>query len=205
MSTLKSTLENLAAQFASSVVAALRSAPIDELSAYTGHAAPAKSAPKAAAPKAAPKAAAKAAPAPKAAAAPAPAKRGPGRPKKVAAAAPAPAPAPVKRGPGRPKKVAAAAPAPAAKAPKAAAKAPKSSGRLARRSMADIGNVVSDIVSLLGQHPEGLRSEQIRSALGLQAKELPRPIQDGLDAGSITKVGQKRATTYFAGKGKKKK
>lgn len=74
--------------------------------------------------------------------------------------------------------------------------------------MADIGSVVQDIVSLLGKHPEGLRSEQIRSALGLQAKELPRPLADGLTAGTITKVGQKRATTYFAGstgKGKKKK
>ena len=73
--------------------------------------------------------------APAKAAAPAPAKRGPGRPKKVAAAAPvpprvpvaAPAPVPVKRGPGRPKKVA-AAPAPAPKKAPAPAPAPVKRG-----------------------------------------------------------------------------
>ena len=59
--------------------------------------------------------------------------------------------------------------------------------------------MVENIVSLLQKSPEGLRAEQIREALGVQAKELPRPLADGLSEGRISKSGQKRATTYFAG------
>jgi hypothetical protein len=74
-------------------------------------------------------------------------------------------------------------------------------GRLGRRSTADIGRMLDGIVELLGKHPEGLRAEQIREALACQAKELPRPLADGLREGRITKTGQKRATTYFVGDG----
>jgi hypothetical protein len=72
-------------------------------------------------------------------------------------------------------------------------------GRLSRRSPSDIERVVSEIVSLLGEHPEGLRAEQIRRHLGLVAKELPRPLKEGVDSGKLGKSGQKRATTYFVG------
>jgi len=75
-------------------------------------------------------------------------------------------------------------------------------GRLGRRSPADIARVVGQIVSLLEAHPRGLRAEQIRDALDVQAKELPRPIAEALQAKRITKVGEKRATTYFAGAGR---
>jgi hypothetical protein len=71
--------------------------------------------------------------------------------------------------------------------------------RLGRRSTADIGRMVDNIVTLLQKHPEGLRAEQIRETLDCQAKELPRPLADGLAEGRISKAGQKRATTYFAG------
>lgn len=71
--------------------------------------------------------------------------------------------------------------------------------RLGRRTGADIGRMLDGIVSLLQKHPEGLRAEQIREALKCQAKELPRPLADGLSEGRISKSGQKRATTYFAG------
>ena len=59
--------------------------------------------------------------------------------------------------------------------------------------------MVDSIVSLLQKNPEGLRAEQIREALSCQAKELPRPLADALAEGRISKTGQKRATTYFAG------
>jgi hypothetical protein len=62
---------------------------------------------------------------------------------------------------------------------------------------------VGRIVELLESHADGLRAEQIRDTLGLQAKELPRPIAEALDAKKITKVGEKRATTYFAGSGRR--
>jgi hypothetical protein len=180
MSTLKSTIESLAAQFATSILGALRSASIDEVMSLTGQRASA------------------AASGSSASGAAAPAKRGPGRPKKAAAPAAQPAPAasaPKKRG----------RPAGSGNAKAAAASKKTASGRLARRSAEDIGSVVDSIVSLLEQHSEGLRAEQIRGALGLDAKELPRPLADGLAAGTITKTGQKRATTYFAGGGKGKK
>ncbi len=64
--------------------------------------------------------------------------------------------------------------------------------------------MVGTIVSLLKANPTGLRAEEIRAKLGLQAKELPRPLKEGLEAGSLSKTGQKRATTYFAGGGRRK-
>jgi hypothetical protein len=72
-------------------------------------------------------------------------------------------------------------------------------GRLGRRSASDIGRMIDDIVSLLQQHPGGLRAEQIRKALGVEAKELPRPLTEGVNSGRLRKEGQKRATTYFVG------
>jgi len=90
--------------------------------------------------------------------------------------------------------VAKAAPAPAAK--------PRKRGRLERRSAGDIAQVVARIVALLGQHSKGLRAEQIRAKLGLESKELPRPITQALEERKISKAGEKRATTYFAGSAK---
>lgn len=158
MSTLKSTLESLASQFAMSILNALRSASIEEVMGVTG-----------------------------------------ARASGGGTSAPA---APVKRGPGRPKKVAAAAPA---AEPAAPAKRRGRPGRLPRRSAEDIGGVVDSIFALLQSHPEGLRAEQIRAALDLHKKELPRPLAEGLATGAFTKEGQKRATTYFAGSGGKAK
>jgi hypothetical protein len=68
---------------------------------------------------------------------------------------------------------------------------------LPRRSANDIAQVVERIVALLRQSSKGLRAEQIRQKLGLQAKELPRPLKEALDSGRLSKSGQKRATTYF--------
>jgi hypothetical protein len=70
-------------------------------------------------------------------------------------------------------------------------------GRLARRSAGDIAGVVDRIIGLLRQSPKGLRAEQIRQKLGLQSKELPRPLKEAVDSGRLGKSGQKRATTYF--------
>jgi hypothetical protein len=101
-----------------------------------------------------------------------------------------------RRGPGRPRMhVASALPA---SAPPSRARSSQKGGRLERRSQADIAAVVDRIVELLEQHPEGLRAEQIREMLELEAKELPRPIAEALQQRRITKSGQKRATTYFA-------
>jgi hypothetical protein len=70
-------------------------------------------------------------------------------------------------------------------------------GRLPRRSADAIDEVVARIVELLAAHPQGLRAEELREALGLRANEMPRPLKQGLDANQLVKEGEKRATTYF--------
>ena len=84
------------------------------------------------------------------------------------------------------------------KAPKQA----RTGGRLARRSEEDIAGVVDRIIALLKSKPNGLRAEQLREELSLEAKELPRPLADALASRQIKKSGNKRATTYFAAAGK---
>ena len=89
---------------------------------------------------------------------------------------------------------------PAAAGPDAAAAPARTGkrGRLARRSATDIAGMIERIVGLLKQSPKGLRAEQIRARLGLVAKEMPRPLKEGLAAGRLAKSGEKRSTTYFA-------
>lgn len=93
-----------------------------------------------------------------------------------------------------------AAPAPTPKAPAAPAKSSRSatSGRLARRTVEEISAALDGVVALVRKNREGLRAEQIRSELGLQAKELPRILKQGLSSRKLKSKGQKRATTYFA-------
>jgi hypothetical protein len=81
-----------------------------------------------------------------------------------------------------------AMPAPATGAP---------TGRLQRRSAEDISKTLEVVVSLLGSRKNGLRAEQIRAELNMQAKELPRILKEGLSRKKLRTVGQKRATTYF--------
>jgi hypothetical protein len=107
----------------------------------------------------------------------------------------------VRRGPGRPPSQAVASRV-LERSPRAAqAHRPRRTGRkgrLQRRSASDIGHVVDKIVELLSGKSKGLRAEQIRAALDLSSKELPRPIALALSSKKISKTGQKRATTYFA-------
>jgi hypothetical protein len=135
---LHSTLNDLAASFADSILSAIRGASLDELASSDR---PVKEASR------------------------------PARATPRAAAAPAPAPA----------------------------KRTRSAGRLPRRSADDIASALVQVVSLVKKHKEGLRAEQIRSELGLQAKEMPRILKEGLGKKSLKAKGQKRATTYFAG------
>jgi hypothetical protein len=102
--------------------------------------------------------------------------------------------APSRRGPGRPRS---AGDGSVAAAPKRRGRG----GRLGRRSAGDITRMIESIVEALQKSAAGLRAEQIREALGVEAKELPRPLAEAISSGRITKSGQKRATTYFAGSG----
>jgi hypothetical protein len=93
----------------------------------------------------------------------------------------------------------------AAKAPKAPkAKKAGKKGRLPRRSPEDIARALDQIVAAVKAAPKGLRAEQIQAKLGIDKRELPRPVAEGLASKRLVKKGKKRATTYFVGPNKKK-
>lgn len=75
-------------------------------------------------------------------------------------------------------------------------KSPKKSSRLPRRDATEIAAMVTSIVGLLGKNPNGLRSEKIRDALGLQAKELVRPLKEAVEGRRVVARGHKRSTVY---------
>ena len=80
----------------------------------------------------------------------------------------------------------------------AAPRGRRSGGRLRRRSVTDINGVVTKIVGLLKSNKKGLRAEEIRAKLGLDRREIPRPLAEALKKRLVSKKGKKRATTYFA-------
>jgi hypothetical protein len=98
---------------------------------------------------------------------------------------------------GRPARGAASV-APTAPSPMPAPRGARSTGRLPRRSADEIQAALDKIVALLKKHKDGLRAEEIRSNLGMLAKEMPRILKEGLSTKKLTSKGQKRATTYFA-------
>ena len=71
-------------------------------------------------------------------------------------------------------------------------------GRLPRRSPEQIAKTLDKIVLLVKTHKAGLRAEEIRSKLGMQAKEMPRILKEGLLNKKLASKGRKRATTYTA-------
>jgi len=71
-------------------------------------------------------------------------------------------------------------------------------GRLQRRSPEEIAKSLDRVVGLLKTNKGGLRAEQIRVALKMQAKEMPRVLKEGLEQRSLRSKGEKRSTTYSA-------
>jgi hypothetical protein len=72
------------------------------------------------------------------------------------------------------------------------------SGRLPRRSAEEIAAELDRIVGLVKKSKAGLRAEEIRVALKMQPKEMPRILKEGLATKVLKSKGQKRATTYTA-------
>jgi len=70
------------------------------------------------------------------------------------------------------------------------------SGRLARRSPEDIAQVLAQVVGLVKRSKAGMRSEEIRKALKLDVREVPRVLREGLAKKALKSKGQKRATVY---------
>jgi uncharacterized sporulation protein YeaH/YhbH (DUF444 family) len=85
-----------------------------------------------------------------------------------------------------------------AKAVPASIAKPSTSRRPKRRSPKDIAGALAQVVAVVKKSKGGMRAEQIRSALGMLPKEMPRVLHEGLAKKALRKKGQKRATTYFA-------
>jgi hypothetical protein len=98
-----------------------------------------------------------------------------------------------RRGPGRPPKSTAGPTASAT--PRARGRKP---GRLARRSPEQIAKRLDQVIALVKSKKDGLRAEQIRAALKMESKEMPRVLQEGLAKKKLKAKGRKRATTYSA-------
>jgi hypothetical protein len=96
-----------------------------------------------------------------------------------------------RRGPGRPKAV------PTSEANGKPTRVARS-GRLQRRSPEDIAKALDQVVTLVKKSKTGMRAEEIRQQLGMEAKEMPRVLKEGLVKKALKSRGQKRATTYAA-------
>jgi hypothetical protein len=78
------------------------------------------------------------------------------------------------------------------------------SGRLARRTPEQLREAAGEVAGLLKSNKDGLRSEEIREALGMDVREVPRVLKQAMEEGLIKILGGlKRATRYGAGKGSK--
>jgi hypothetical protein len=72
-------------------------------------------------------------------------------------------------------------------------------GRGAKRTAADLDALSERVATFVKANP-GLRIEQINKELGTTTKDLALPIRKLIAEGVINAKGQKRSTTYFAGK-----
>ena len=72
-------------------------------------------------------------------------------------------------------------------------------GRGAKRSPEDLESLSETFASFVKGNP-GLRIEQINKQLGTTTKDLALPIRKLIADGVVSTKGQKRSTTYFAGK-----
>jgi transcriptional regulator with XRE-family HTH domain len=67
-----------------------------------------------------------------------------------------------------------------------------------RRSRDQIDRLVDRVVALAAKHPDGIRSELLREAVGVSHAEFMLPVAIALASKRLRKKGQKRKTTYFA-------
>jgi hypothetical protein len=104
---------------------------------------------------------------------------------------------PRRRGPGRPRGSSNRTKAASKTAP-ASTPVRKIRGRLRRRSPEEIAKALAAVVALVKTAKDGLRAEQIRDALKMQRKEIPRVLQEGLAKKQLKSKGKKRATVYTA-------
>jgi hypothetical protein len=72
-------------------------------------------------------------------------------------------------------------------------------GRLHRRTQEQIDAVLAKVIAAVkATRGKGLRAEEIREMLGLDVREVPRVLKEGLRTKKLKSKGQKRATVYSA-------
>jgi hypothetical protein len=72
-------------------------------------------------------------------------------------------------------------------------------GRLARRTQEQIEAVLAKVIAAVrAAGGKGLRAEEIRKELGLDVREVPRVLKEGLRTRKLKAQGQRRATVYSA-------
>ena len=72
-------------------------------------------------------------------------------------------------------------------------------GRLARRTQEQIEATLAKVVAAVkATRGKGLRAEEIRKSLGLDVREVPRVLKEGLKSRKLKAKGRKRATVYRA-------
>lgn len=99
--------------------------------------------------------------------------------------------APVRRGPGRPRGSGAAA---------RGGNGRKASARGGgRRSSEDLDSMTERILAHVRENP-GQRAEQIGAALRIATKDMRLPMQKLIGSNAVHTQGQRRGTTYFAGR-----
>lgn len=76
-------------------------------------------------------------------------------------------------------------------------------GKRAKRSESSIAEISSKLLSYVKENP-GLRIEQINKGMGTTTRDLALPIRKLIASGDLRSDGQKRSTTYFAGKVERK-
>jgi len=72
-------------------------------------------------------------------------------------------------------------------------------GRLVRRTQEQIEAMLAKVIAAVrATGGKGLRSEEIRKTLGLDVREVPRVLKEGLRTRKLKAKGRKRATVYSA-------
>jgi hypothetical protein len=108
--------------------------------------------------------------------------------------------APARRGPGRPRKNAAAGPIAAAAPAGTASSAPAGKrgrkGKRAKRSSADVDATAAALLTYVAAN-EGQSIEQIGKGMGVATKELKLPVIKLMEAKKLKTKGQRRGTKYF--------
>lgn len=84
-----------------------------------------------------------------------------------------------------------------AKAPVRGAKEVPAARKTARKGGRGGSATAEDVLALLRQHPEGMRAEQLKGALGVDRTVLSPLLAEVVSSRRAIKKGQARATTYF--------